>query len=295
MTRKIFQVTKAESFINLARLLLVHLLFFFSILILFHELSPIIFWPLFLMFSLLHQKELSEWIHEASHYNFFYKKNYNDILVNFLANIFFGFSIANYRKLHFEHHKTPLYLDPKDPDTSQMIAESRSQAILKIFQDLGGARAIKSFFLIHSSSDARRGDIRFMSDRVIFPLCLFLVHGSIFFIVYRYNFFIVYLAYYFVLLTFYQGFSRIRTYGQHSVITDSNVYFFKSANSRTIDAGFIDRLFFTSRIMMYHYEHHKFPSFSFRYLRKIHVPEDNNLNNYTTSRLVTIFGPQKNK
>ena len=92
--------------------------------------SPSIFSPpiqiiISILLCYIHQKEVSEWIHEASHYNFFPGRFLNDFLTNTLVSVFSGFSIAAYRNGHFRYHQFKDYFREDDPDTVNYIINDR--------------------------------------------------------------------------------------------------------------------------------------------------------------------------
>jgi hypothetical protein len=90
--------------------------------------------------------------------------------------------------------------------------------------------------------------------------------------------------YYGTLATAYPLLNRLRTYGQHLTIDASGRgRLVPSGASRTIDAGLLDRIVFTSPRLMYHDEHHREPHLPWRALRAIARPCDDP-NRYARSR-----------
>jgi hypothetical protein len=89
--------------------------------------------------------------------------------------------------------------------------------------------------------------------------------------------------YYLSLVTLYPLLNRLRTYSQHVTIAASGSVFAGSTASRTIDAGLLDRIFHTSRLLMNHHEHHLNPHLPYRALRHLVEPTEDR-NRYAKSR-----------
>lgn len=239
--------------------------------------------------SFLHQRALSEWIHEGAHFNFMRGRRRNDLALNLLAGPLFGYNLDQYRKLHFGHHAMLRFFVSEDPDTGYMIAASTRMVLWECIKDLTGVRAVKGYLFVVFAGAGRKRSVRQGAPQTSWYGFLLCFHATLVGLLYLVSRLDSYIVYYVTLLTIYQAFSRLRSYGQHAWLDDGKISYSDSAASRTVDAGWLDRLFFTSRVMMYHHEHHRYPHLPYRALRAISKPSRNE-NVYTTSRLVTIFG-----
>jgi fatty acid desaturase len=211
--------------------------------------------PIYVVLSILacliHQRALSEWIHEAAHFKFVLGRKRNDRWIDRLAGVFFLSRITTHRKGHLEHHRLRQFFDDADPDTHLLRVRTRRDFRRAMLKDLTGLTALKMFSVRHGEkpSGSSPGLWPFLAAHIGMAGLLFLA-GRI-----EICFF-----YYVTLGCLYPLLNRLRVYGQHlSLAGDGGV-------SRTIDAGFWDRLFFTSPRMLYHYEHHRFPAAPYRAL-----------------------------
>lgn len=224
----------------------------------------------FLPVCVVHQKYLSEWIHEAAHFNFVADRRWNDILINGLAGVFFGNSIAKHREGHMLHHRHKSFFHQADPDTCMMGVSTRSELIGEVLRDLCGYNAIRLFFFAPKIAGTKKEKFTVP----VFLLGVAVFHLTVFFLLWSIGAALPYLLYYVSLLTLYPLLNRIRLYGQHAMLEPSGLArLSESSASRTIDAGFMDRLLFTSRVMMFHYEHHMYPQLPYRALEAIWIDE----------------------
>lgn len=238
-----------------------------------YQLVP--FW-LYLIISplvcVVHQRHLSEWFHEATHYHFVANRKWNDVLSNILVGILIGTSVEANRRRHFVHHGFSAFFSDGDPDTGSLNASSRRDLFFALCRDFLGYSAIRLYAgsVLTTPLNAVHG------KRAMAPLAwLFFIASvhllclSLWASVSRYD---PYLLYYLSLLTLYPLVNRIRLYAQHAAIqSDGSARLDGSKTSRNIAGSFVDRILFNSPVMAYHREHHRFPHLPYRELRALAV------------------------
>jgi fatty acid desaturase len=234
------------------------------------------FVPLSLVACIIHQRAMSEWIHEGAHFNLVPNRRWNDRLTNALAGIWFALPVRVYRETHFAHHRKDAFFVPDDPDTAFLELHSRGAFWRAILSDITGLTILRQFrrFEVNESKASER---RVLAVAAVANLVLIVV-------AYMVGRLAAPFLYYFCLVTLYPLLNRLRTYGQHVTIEPSgSVVFGGSSASRTIDAGLLDRIIHTSPLLMNHHEHHLNPHLPYRALRHLVVPTDDR-NRYAKSR-----------
>lgn len=230
----------------------------------------------YLVFSpvvcIVHLRAMSEWVHEASHYNLVPDKQWNDILVNILSGVFLGNTVSMYRAGHMRHHQKSTFFQTDDPDTNFCIVRSRGDLIRSVLKDISGISAVSAYFSYYLLPYFKRHEenlVRSHNNKALLPIAfLIVVHVTVIAGLYQVGRLDAYVFYYATVLTLYPLFNRIRAYGQHVYFDSADRAVLEhSTASRTVDAGLLDRVFITSRVMMYHYEHHKYPGLPWRALR----------------------------
>jgi fatty acid desaturase len=232
--------------------------------------------PLSLVACIIHQRAMSEWIHEGAHFNLVPNRRWNDRLTNALAGIWFALPVRVYRETHFAHHRKDAFFVPDDPDTAFLELHSRRAFRRALLSDITGLTILRQFrrFEVNESKASER---RVLAVAAVANLALVVVA----YLVGRLE---APLLYYVSLVTLYPLLNRLRTYGQHVTIEESgSVIFAGSDASRTIDAGLLDRILHTSPLLMNHHEHHLNPHLPYRALRRLVVPVEDR-NRYAKSR-----------
>lgn len=217
--------------------------------------------PLSLLACLVHQRAMSEWIHEGAHLNLVPNRTWNDRLTDALAGVWFGLPVRTYRAIHLAHHRRDEFFVDDDPDTVFLEVSSRREFWLGVLRDLTGITILRQFARFRSDDPAMARHPRFL-------LVTALVHLAVLVLLFRVGRLDAALLYYVSLATLYPLLNRLRTYGQHATLDParSNVIA-GSGVSRTIDAGLIDRIVHTSPRLMFHHEHHRYPHLPYRALR----------------------------
>ncbi len=213
-----------------------------------------------LLVSVVHQKAMSEWIHEGGHFNLVADRRWNDRLTNALAGIWFGVSVDAYRSTHFPHHAQRGFFRAEDPDTSFLTVTTRRELRRAVLRDLCGLTMIREFLRFGSNEGKPRA-------RTSFLLAAAAVHAALLAALFAAGRLDAYALYYASLATLYPLHNRLRVYGQHvTVLPDGSAVVVGSGTSRTIDAGFADRVLWTSPRLLHHHEHHRYPHLPWRAL-----------------------------
>lgn len=217
-----------------------------------------LFAPLTVVASVVHQKAMSEWIHEGGHFNVVASRRWNDRLTNALAGIWFGITADAYRSTHFPHHARRGFFVDDDPDTSFLTITSRRELHRAVARDLLGLTTARQFLRFGSSHKPSSERKAFMAVAAVFHLALV----AVLFSVGRLD---AYVLYYGTLVFVYPLHNRLRVYGQHvTVDEEGRALVVSSGTSRTIDGGFLDRVLWTSPRLLYHFEHHRQPHLPWR-------------------------------
>jgi fatty acid desaturase len=230
-----------------------------------------------LIVCLIHQRAMSEWIHEGAHFNVVPDHRWNDRLTNLLAGMWFALPVRVYRAIHLQHHRRHDFFVADDPDTVFLEVRSRRSFWLGVLRDLTGLTILRQLGRFNESELVSSRERRTTALSAVAIVAVFVV-------AFRIGRIDAALLYYGTLATLYPLLNRLRTYGQHVAIEESGVSRFDGSGvSRTIDAGLLDRIVHTSPRLMYHHEHHQYPHLPYRALRQIVVPSDD-VNRYTRSR-----------
>jgi fatty acid desaturase len=228
---------------------------------------------------LVHQRAMSEWIHEGAHYNLWPTRRVNDVLTDVLAGVWFLMPVSVYRATHFAHHAKADFFVPDDPDTEFLDVETRRDFQRGVLRDLCGLTILRQFL---------RFDEKAPDKHLLWRGGAALVHVGVIAVAWWFGRLDIPILYYVTLATLYPLLNRLRVYGQHVTLDPSGASQFRdSATSRTIDAGWFDRILHTSPRLMYHHEHHAYPHLPYRALRGL-VDHDGDVNRYTRRRVVVL-------
>jgi fatty acid desaturase len=221
--------------------------------------------PLSVLAALIHQRAMSEWIHEAAHGNLLPWRRWNDRLGDALAGVWFALRVSAYRTTHLPHHALDAFFVDDDADTRFLTVGSRRELIGKVLADLSGLTVLRQYGRFEGVPGARAGWLLVVAG----------VQATLVAALWRVGRLDAWLLYYGTLATAYPLLNRLRTYGQHATIDAAGRgRLVPSGASRTIDAGLLDRIVFTSPRLMYHDEHHREPHLPWRALRSVAKPCD---------------------
>jgi len=228
--------------------------------------------------SYIHQHFLSEFLHEATHWNLAKRKSLNDILALILIGVPFGVNVQANRKAHFVHHSQASFLNDKDPETSPYQISSIKELLITLLLTFSGFTALKQYFgsmridggvNLQVNQDKSLAINKSSSDWLLF---LLFTHLILLVGLFHFGYLSAYIIYYGTLVTIYPLFAMMRFWGQHAQVSlyDTSIAFTcNTSASRSNYGGFLEFLFFNTPIMSYHYEHHLYPELNFRILRRI--------------------------
>ena len=231
--------------------------------------------PLTLVACLIHQRAMSEWIHEGAHSNLVRDRRLNDVLTDVLTGVWFGVTVDAYRSTHLPHHAKDGFFVADDEDTDFLAVDSRRAFRRAVLADLSGLTVLRQYGRFKAGVGARRSGWLVLTAAVqLAVLASAWTLGRL----------DAYLCYYGSLGLLYPLLNRLRVYGQHVTIgPDGLSGVAGSTTSRTIDAGLADRILFTSPRLLYHHEHHRWPHLPYRALRDLCAPCAD-VNRYSRSR-----------
>ena len=237
---------------------------------------------------LIHQRILSEWYHEATHYNLVNQKRLNDPLADLLMSFFLGPSIAANRARHFRHHAAQVYFVDDDPETALYTASSRSDLVRGFARDLTGLTALRAFRDVVGSGSKRKETSGYVA---YWFFVLLAGHGILFAATILLGAPEVYFFYYGTLLTLYTALNRLRTYGQHAIVVEEGAVAVASPVSRTIFGNAIEWIVLNTAVMKYHHEHHAFPNLPYRALAGLAAENNDRTINTHAESILNVIGP----
>lgn len=250
-------------------------------------------WPLalaslfFLGAQWIQRRSLSEWIHEGAHFNFLANPRWNDRVLNLLAAPFFLEEISLHRTRHFGHHRPEPYFRETDPDTALLAIRTRRDLRAGFLADLCGFTAWRAI-RIPTKFKAPAGILR--KDRWLRAMSLAGHTAALVTLVgiWQHRGLALFGLYTFSLISLYPVFNRIRVYTQHLELGAQGSLAEGSRASRTVWTRGVDRWFLHSSVMMYHWEHHHYPSLHYRQLAQICRHDHTDPNRYTVGRWSTL-------
>jgi fatty acid desaturase len=231
-----------------------------------HAMPYMIFVLVSILACVIHQRILSEWFHEATHWNIVPDRTWSDWIGDLLIGSFNGTRAKSNRPGHFKHHAATQFFTLDDPDTRSSAASNREELVRGILRDLSGRTAIEAFLGALDTGAEKAGEARF--GNIAWFIWLVAVHGLGVYLTVSAGYYEIYPIYFLTLLTLYPVANRFRLYVQHAWIReDGTIYLVESGASRTYLGGLVTQLFLISPMIMYHYEHHAWPSLPYRALR----------------------------
>ena len=256
MTNEAQLLSSRDSTLNILLVLRTHT-FLFLWLFFGLKLPVELYVPLSLLACLIHQRAISEWIHESAHFNFVRNRAWNDRWTHVLLGVFFLNDIRQHRYGHAVHHRQSTFFQPSDGDTWHLTARTRSELRNGALRDLFGMTAIQ--LLASRQNGERTPSTRGL--KVVYVL----VHGLIAAGLWWSGFLLPYVLYIGCVGTLYPFMNRLRVYAQHANSRSSEATM-NTNLSRDMRPNWLDRLFFTSDLMRLHRQHHLKPSVPFRLL-----------------------------
>ena len=237
--------------------------------------------PLSLVACVIHQRAMSEWIHEAAHYSLTGSRRWNDILGNLLSGIWFALPVGVYRASHTAHHRADGFFGPDDPETVFLDVPTQREFRRAIVRDLVGGTMVVQYRRFRAEQSEGGGGLGL---RIVFAGCLLALLAGMAWLG-RLD---VIALYYGSLVTLYPLLNRLRTYVQHARLDAEGVATVEGSHvSRTTDCGVVDRIVWTSPRLLYHDEHHRYPYLPWRALAELCEPSED-VNRYITRRVPVL-------
>jgi fatty acid desaturase len=212
-------------------------------------------------------------------------------LIELLAGTFFLEGIDEHRRRHFTHHRRKGFFVETDLDTASLAVHSQRDVLRGVARDLVGLTALSAV------SDRRRhavdGNVVHARRHARVVVC-----GAVGYL--AVTLFLAWIApgpaaiaapiYLLTLATVYPLFNRIRVYAQHAEVGERGTVIAASTASRTVVVdrwSLLDRIFVSSKVMLFHAEHHEHPALPFRQLEQLAVPSTD-VNRHAASRLALL-------
>jgi fatty acid desaturase len=229
-----------------------------------------LFVPLAVLACLVHQRQLSEWYHEATHWNLVPDRAWNDRLADLLMGTLNGVPVRANRPGHFRHHAVTAFFTADDPDTRGAIATTRRELARGLLRDLTGRTALGAFASAAAGGPAARAAA---APGPAWFGALALLHGAGLWYCVAHGRWYAYPLWFGTLLTLYPVANRLRLYAQHAHLApDGAARLAGSPDSRTFHASLAEQLLLHSPVIMYHHEHHARPALPYRALRALSRP-----------------------
>jgi fatty acid desaturase len=202
-------------------------------------------------------------MHESAHYTLFKNRKLNDFVGNWLAGYPIYLSADMYRGHHLEHHaKTWTEGDP-DLSLANGFPVSKASMTRKVMRDLLGITGLKQLigtsYLITKVVRGEQVDAGTLPLRLERGAAIRMVVGtlvtnfSLLGVLWALGHPMLYLLWFGAWLTTNKLVARIRSIAEHAVVPDPTD---PIGQTRTVRAGWLERLFIAPNRVQYHLEHH---------------------------------------
>jgi len=261
-------VTLFDGVLNVASILALHLILVAWFIVLPSAVPIWLFIVLTPLVCLLHQRYMSEWFHEATHFNLLPHRAWNDFLTDLLIGVLVGTRVSTNRGPHFTHHGVGRFFDERDPDTLRLRAANRKELFCGVLGDICGYNAISLYLQTTFSTRPNCQSSRKVPSKGWWLSNLFITHLAGFAATVHVGRLDIYPVYYVTLVCLYPVLNRVRLYGQHAkFLEDGTAVLIGSEVSRNLMGSWVDRIFFNSAVMAFHLEHHRQAYLPYRALR----------------------------
>ena len=202
-------------------------------------------------------------MHESAHYTLFKNRKFNDFVGNWLAGYPIYLSANMYRAHHLEHHAKTW--TEEDPDLSLATAFPVSKASMarKVTRDLLGITGLKKLigtsYLVVRAIGGEEVDpgtlpMRLEREPAIRMLVGTVVTNVILLgVLWAFGHPWLYLLWFGAWMTTNNLVARIRSIAEHAVVPDPSD---PIGQTRTVRAGWLERLLIAPNCVQYHLEHH---------------------------------------
>ena len=202
-------------------------------------------------------------MHESAHYTLFKNRKFNDFVGNWLAGYPIYLSANMYRAHHLEHHaKTWTDGDP-DLSLATTFPVSKASMARKVIRDLLGITGLKKLigttYLVVKVIGGERVDSGTLPMRMERRPAIRMVVGTVLTnlillgVLWAFGHPLLYLLWFGAWMTTNNLVARIRSIAEHAVVPDSGD---PMGQTRTVRAGWLERLLIAPNCVQYHLEHH---------------------------------------
>jgi len=225
---------------------------------------PNVFTVVFALFIIgARQLGLAVVMHESAHYTLFKNRKFNDFVGNWLAGYPIYLSANMYRAHHLEHH-AKTWTDG-DPDLSLATAFPVSKASMarKVMRDLLGITGLKKLigttYLVVKVIGGEEVDSGTLPMRMERRPAIRMVVGTLLSnlmllgVLWALGHPLLYLLWFGAWMTTNNLVARIRSIAEHAVVPDPSD---PVGQTRTVRAGWLERLMIAPNFVQYHLEHH---------------------------------------
>ena len=202
-------------------------------------------------------------MHESAHYTLFKNRKLNDFVGNWLAGYPIYLSGDMYRAHHIDHHtKTWTENDP-DLALAERFPVSKASMARKVSRDLFGITGLKQLigttYLVAKVVGGQEVDAGTLPLRLERRAAIRMLAGTIatnavlLGVLWALGHPMLYLLWLGAWLTTNKLVARIRSIAEHAVVPDPTDVF---GQTRTVRAGWVERLLIAPNMVQYHLEHH---------------------------------------
>ncbi len=202
-------------------------------------------------------------MHESAHYTLFKNRKFNDFVGNWLAGYPIYLSANMYRAHHLEHHAKTW--TEEDPDLSLATAFPVSKASMarKVTRDLLGITGLKKLigtsYLVVKAIGGEEVDPGTLPMRLERGPAIRMLVGTVVTnvillgVLWAFGHPWLYLLWFGAWMTTNNLVARIRSIAEHAVVPDPSD---PIGQTRTVRAGWLERLLIAPNCVQYHLEHH---------------------------------------
>jgi fatty acid desaturase len=202
-------------------------------------------------------------MHESAHYTFFKNRALNDFVGNWLAGYPIYLSANMYRVHHLEHHAKTWTEDDPDLPLAQAFPVSKASMARKVMRDLLGITGLKqligtSYLVIKvvRGEQVEAGTLPLRLEReasIRMVVGTLVTNGILLGVLWALGHPLLYLLWVGAWMTTNKLVARIRSIAEHAVVPDPTD---PIGQTRTVRAGWLERLFIAPNRVQYHLEHH---------------------------------------
>lgn len=216
-------------------------------------------------------------MHESAHRTLFRSRKLNDFVGNWLSGYPVYLSVDMYRVHHLEHHaKTWTDADPDLP-LATVFPVSKASMARKVIRDLSGITGLKRLlgttylvFKVIRGEQVDAGTLPMRLERkpaVRMVIGTVLTNSILFGVLSALGHPMLYLLWFGAWMTTNNLVARIRSIAEHAVVPDPSD---PMRQTRTVLAGWPERLFIAPNCVQYHLEHHLLMTVPHYNLPKLH-------------------------